>query len=98
LIDAEPEAEAISLPQAAASCQTFSLTFHRLGRSVPKPSAVPSNVERVILSPSVEAAMPAATTLTSQATRLPLQILKRATREFLSRVTALIVIPTGATS
>ena len=46
----------------------------------PKPNAVPSKVERVILFPSVEAAVPAATMLTSQATRLPLQILRLETR------------------
>jgi hypothetical protein len=46
----------------------------------PKPNAVPSKVKRVILFPSVEAAVPAATMLTSQSTRLPLQILRLETR------------------
>jgi len=53
----------------------FSSGFHGFGGSVPQPNAVPSNVEGIILSPSVVAAVPAAQMLTSQATRLPLQII-----------------------
>jgi hypothetical protein len=46
----------------------------------PNPNPVPSKVESIILFPSVETAVPAATTLASQATRLPLQILRLETR------------------
>ena len=69
------------LTQGGARCQTFFLRFFMVLDAVPpKPNAVPSKVERVILFPSVAAAVPAATMLTSQATRLPLQILRLESR------------------
>jgi hypothetical protein len=58
----------------------FPQVFMALDAVLPNPNAVPSKVERAILFPSVEAAVPAAIILTSQATRLPLQILRLETR------------------
>ena len=58
----------------------FPQVFMVLDAVPPKRREVPSKVERIILFPSVEAAVPAATMLTSQATRLPLQILRLETR------------------
>jgi hypothetical protein len=58
----------------------FPQVFMVLDAVPPKPNAVPSKVERVILFPSVEAAVPAATMLTSQATRLPPRILRLESR------------------
>ena len=63
-------------PRWSAVSNLFPQVFIVLDAVPPKPNAVPSKVERVILFPSVEAAVPAATMLTSQATRLPLQILR----------------------
>jgi hypothetical protein len=64
-------------PRRSAVSNLFPQVFMVLDAVPPKPNAVPSKVERVILFPSVEAAVPVATMLTSQATRLPLQILSR---------------------
>jgi hypothetical protein len=67
-------------PRRSAVSNLFPQVFMVLDAVPPKPNAVPSKVERVILFPSLEAAVPAATMLTSQATRLPLQILRLETR------------------
>ena len=64
----------------SAVSNLFTQVFMVLDAVRPEPNAVPSKVERIILFPSVEAAVPGATMLTTQATRLPLQILRLETR------------------
>jgi hypothetical protein len=67
-------------PRRSPVSNLFPQVFMVLAAVPPKPNTVPSKVERVILFPSVEAAVPAATMLTSQATRLLLHILRLESR------------------